>query len=98
MINIGCDTLVNLTGHQDTLTGNYINNATVTASVLDGDTTLFSASLSYVASSNGNYRGTFSAAQTGTLADGNTYVVQWVATSTSGTLTIREQEQAAYLS
>jgi len=96
MIPIGSTTLVNLTGHQDSVTGAWINNATVTASVLDGTTSLFSTTLSYVSASNGNYQGTFTAAQTSNLEDGKAYVVEYVATSGYGTLTVRDEEVAGY--
>lgn len=96
MIGINSDTLVTLTGHQDTVSGSYINDAVVTAAIIDGDTTLFTVTLSYVAASSGNYRGTFTSAQTNTLTDGKSYVVQTVATSSYGKLTLRAEELAGY--
>lgn len=96
-IAINSDTLVNLTGHQDTVTGGYINTATVTAAILDGASTLFTVSMPYVAASSGNYQGNFTASQTGTLTPGKTYVVQYVATSSHGTLTVQSSQSANYI-
>ena len=97
-IAINSDNLVSLTGHQDTVSSDYINTATVTASCLSGTTTLFTSTLSYVSSSNGNYRGTFSAAQTTALVAGTAYVIRVVATSSYGTLTVQSEDVAGYSS
>ena len=96
MLSINSDTLATLTGHQDSVSGSYINTATVTASILDGATSLFSVTLAYVAASSGNYRGTITAAQTATLTQGKAYIVQYVATSSYGTLTINSEQVAQY--
>ncbi len=105
MISIDSDNLVSLTGHQDSVTGNYINTATVTCSILDGSTEtshsyviLFTITLSYIALSNGNYRGTFSAAQTATLSEGKSYILEFTAVSSYGTLTVHSSQVAEYAS
>lgn len=97
MIPIGSDTLVSLEGHADNVSGAYINNATVSAAVLDGDTSLFSVSLAYVAGSNGNYRGVFTAANTSTLTPGKVYLIAYTATSALGTLVVHKSEAADYI-
>ncbi len=97
MIAIGSTVLATLTGHQDTVTGGYINDAVVTAAVFSGSSSLFSVTLAYVAASNGNYRGTFSAAQTATLTPGQTYIVVYTATSSSGTLVVHDEQIAGYI-
>jgi hypothetical protein len=97
MLAIGSDTLVTLTGHMDTVTGSYINNATVTAAVYDGETLLFSTTLAYVSASNGNYRGSFTALQTATLTPDTNYTMVYTADSASGTLVIHQTEFAGYV-
>ena len=73
-----------LEGLKDDATGSYINSATITGQVrTSGDSITAGSrvgstfSLSYIASSNGNYRGTFSAADAASLTEGTTYWL-WV--------------------
>lgn len=97
MLAIGSTVLLTLTGHADSVTGNYINDAVVVAAVLDGSTTLFSTTLAYVASSNGNYQGTFTAVQTATLTPGKSYTIEYTATSSGGVLKVRDEVVANYV-
>ena len=59
----------------------WINNATVTAEIKDktGAVVIASITLSYVASSNGLYRGTITKPQAATLIDGTKYFVEMTA-------------------
>lgn len=56
----------------------WINDATVTAEIKDkaGDVVIGGITLSYVASSNGLYRGTITKAQAATLIEGTKYFVE----------------------
>jgi len=63
IVYIENDNLIQLTGLQDAATSVYVNNATVTVTVTDRKGVNVSGqswplTLSYVASSNGNYEGT----------------------------------------
>jgi hypothetical protein len=56
------DNLLEVTGLKNAASGNFVNNATVTANIVDSDgnavTNATNISLSYISGSNGNYRGT----------------------------------------
>ncbi len=60
VLAINSDNLVRLDGLTNASSGAYINNATVTFSLVDagGSTLISNSSMSYVASSNGRYEGT----------------------------------------
>src|SRR5437660_8893861 len=60
VLAINSDNLVRLDGLTNASTGAYVNNATVTFSVVDagGSTLISNSSMSFVASSNGRYEGT----------------------------------------
>jgi hypothetical protein len=62
----------------------WLNNATITAQIKDREGTVVIANiaLSYIASSNGVYRGTITKAQVATLIDGNKYFVEMTAVVT----------------
>jgi hypothetical protein len=60
VLAINSDNLVRLDGLTNASTGAYVNNATVTFSLLDagGNILIANSSMSFVASSNGRYEGT----------------------------------------
>lgn len=71
------DNLLEVTGLQNVATGAYINNATVTVTLVDAGGTAVSgqswpATLSYVSGSNGDYRVTLE--DTLSLSENGTYV------------------------
>lgn len=73
------DNLITLTGLKNEATGSYVNSATVTATVKDLDGTQLAGqtwptTMSYVSSSNGNYRGTLE--DGASLVAGTMYVVE----------------------
>lgn len=80
---IGNDTVVTYSGMQNGITDAYINGATVTASVKDLAGNVVSGggphTLSYVAASDGVYRGTIDKAIS--LSAGVTYYLEITATS-----------------
>lgn len=80
---LGNDMTVTLSGFQNALTGDYLNNATVSCRLLetDGTEVLGSQSLQYVAASNGNYRFTVDKDAVA-LVDGQFYILEIVASET----------------
>ena len=82
-IYIGSDHSVALYGLVDQNDpATYINDATVTGQLFQSDQTTAvgsSIAISYVAASNGNYRGSFTAAVTTTLTQNQTY---WIRVTT----------------
>jgi len=80
--------------------GVYQNASTVAMQLLDANRVTISgatATLTYIAASNGNYRGSMAAASA-TLAAGTRYIVQITVTKDSATTVISETETAAYRS
>ena len=97
MIAIGSTNLVTLAGHQDLVSGDYINDASVTASVLDCDgEAIISIPLDYISDSDGNYQGVIIPGDSEDLEDGLTYTVTVEAVSSYGTLLLRNVVLAAY--
>ena len=75
-VTIGNDELVWWKGAINEQSGNYLNSATVTASLYTSAGVLVPSSavtLAYVAASNGNYNGILESAVTATLTDGAYY-------------------------
>lgn len=80
-ISIGSDEVVTLTGLLDNVTGSYQNAATVNGYLYDSaGTQVTTFTLSYVAASTGNYRGTLTSAVTSLLTVGNEYKIKVSAT------------------
>ena len=77
-IYIGNDTVIEVTGLQNGIDDSYLNAATVSAVIneLDGTEVVSSTTLSYVAASNGNYRGTVDQASISSLSEGTSYYVE----------------------
>ncbi len=91
---------ITLTGLKNDASGSYVNNATVTAEVRTSGASPSSGSkigstvtLSYVGSSNGNYRGTFPSTDSDDLTEDTTY---WVWITASGYTVRRLQLVAKY--
>ena len=85
---IGNDSIVELTGLYDQLTGNYVNNASVQCTVFDANGGALAnvgwpIALNYLAASNGVYQGIIPA--TIQLAEASGYRAQVIATSGSTT-------------
>lgn len=79
-IVIGSDWYATLNGAQDSGTGDYLNTATVTAAVYSAAGAAVSGggvTLTYVAASNGNYRGTLESTVTALLTAGAAYEVRY---------------------
>jgi hypothetical protein len=84
VISIGSDNTVTLTGLYDSVLGDYVNDATVTGTIYtDSGTSVGTFTLSYVAASDGDYRGGITASTSSTLTAGNAYSIRVVATSGS---------------
>lgn len=98
MIAIDSDNTVSVERLRDTVNGVYLNDATVTCMLLDSDLLpVTSFNLTYVADTNGTYRGLLTAAVTGTLVVGETYTIQITANSLSGIkLVDRQAHKASY--
>ncbi len=95
MISIGSDNLITLTGLIDNTTGTYQNAATVTGTLFTAaNASVATFNLNYVASTNGNYRGTIPAGVTATLALGEEYKIKVVAASSGNTLVVWKTEIA----
>lgn len=80
---IGCDMVVQYTGARDAISGAYLNSGTCTYALLDADGNGVaggSGSLSYVAASDGIYRGVIDGAVTALLTEGETYTVRFTFT------------------
>lgn len=70
----GNDNTITLTGLQNAVSGNYLNSATVTVTVVDSDGNEVSGqtwptTMSYVSGSDGNYRGTLQDAMVTTASE-----------------------------
>ncbi len=87
MLNILSDNVVELSGLKNEITGAFINNATVTAKVVDRNGVdvagqSWPVTLTYVSSSDGVYRGTLSDSMS--LARFDLYTVQVTASAGAG--------------
>jgi hypothetical protein len=83
VISIGSDNIVRLDALTNASSGAYINNATVTFSLLDssGNIILANQTMTYVAASNGRYEGTLPNGTTSTMTQNAQYTIQITATS-----------------
>ena len=83
VISIGSDNIVRLDALTNASSGAYINNATVTFSLLDssGNIILSNQTMTYVAASNGRYEGTLPNSTTSTMTQNAQYTIQITATS-----------------
>jgi hypothetical protein len=98
MIYIDSDTVFLWHGMKDSLTGAYIEDATVTGSLQDLDgTELQSFSFDFIEGSNGDYEGTITAAMTSGLNPCREYLVAITATRSGQTVTKRERHSTNYL-
>lgn len=97
-LSIGSTELVTLVGLLDTVTGQYVNNATVAGALLDAarTTTLTTFSMPYVVATDGEYEGTISAPVTAALTSGTTYQVRVTATSGGNVRVFWDQVTARY--
>ena len=97
MIRLGGDTLFKWTGMTNSLTGDYVNNATVACVVksLSG-TQLATFSMTYLSGTNGNYAGVLPAASVANLEECTEYLVEITATSGGSTEFRRERHNAEY--
>lgn len=98
-LSIGSDNDVVLYGLRDGRTGEYVNDATVTFSLLTTAGSVFGSvsdvTMSYASSSNGRYVGVIP--DTVAMVDGTQYIVEITATdSSSSDLTIRKSQKARY--
>jgi len=98
MIAIGSDNLVQLLGLYDNIAAAFVNDATVTGSLINPATnTNITTFTLTTTNADGNYNGTLTAAVTGALTNGNPYVIQITAVQPGGyTLVLQEQETATY--
>jgi hypothetical protein len=94
MIYIGSDTIVTWSGLQNSITGAYVNDAAITATLQAP--TPYTFSLSYEANSDGDYVGTIPAAITSTLTEGTAYLLEITATEVAGTDYRQESHIAQY--
>jgi hypothetical protein len=98
MIYLDSDTVFLWQGMRDSVTGSYVNDASVAGSLQDLDgTELQSFSFSYIDGSNGDYEGTVSAAMTTGLDPSGEYYVAITATRVGQTVTKRERHTTNYL-
>ncbi len=72
---IGSDMDVALTGMRDAITGVYLNSATATYDLKQGNTVLDSGTLAYVSASSGNYLAVIDASVTANLVKNASYMV-----------------------
>ena len=93
MLAISSDNLVSLNSLYDTVSGSYVNNAAVAGTLMQGGTTVYSFTLSYVASSAGNYQGTIPS--TVTMTPDTVYTVLISATTGGGFKLTLSQSQIA---
>ena len=95
---IGSDNMLEVDGLTNNLTGAYINDATVSCQMKTdaGANEGSSFSLSYVAASNGTYRGVFTDTDAADLTDGATYYCEITITGDTYKLIIRVKYIARY--
>lgn len=79
-IRYGCDEYLKYFGANDAADGTYLNSGTCTYALYENSNGALgdavsggTGTLSYIAASNGNYRGIIDAAVTGALTPGRTY-------------------------
>jgi len=98
MIYLDSDTMFLWEGLQDAVTGDYVNDATLTGSLQDlNGTELQSFSFAYLDGTDGNYSGSITAAMTSGLECSGEYLVAITATRGQQTVTKRERHKANYL-
>lgn len=97
-LSIGSTELVTLYSLIDNLTGQFVNNATVSGALLDRDrsTTLTTFSMPYVVASNGEYQGTITSGTTAALTNGTTYQVRVTANAGGNVRVFWDQLTATY--
>lgn len=96
MLAISSDNIVTVSGLFDVVTSSFLNDATVAGAILNSaGSTVATFSLSYISGTNGNYRGTITAAVSATLTAGTTYTLQVTATSTSGVVLVDRDSHVA---
>lgn len=97
MIYANSDTIFKWDGLTNSITGNYINSATLTGTIYELDETLIATfSFAYVADSNGDYTGTLAADDIAGLDDGDEVIVEITATFGGSTETRRERHTVGY--
>jgi hypothetical protein len=95
---INTDNLLVFWKLQNALTGNYVNDATIVATLLDrSDTLLGTVSLSYLADSDGCYAGVLGYATTASLVKDTEYCIRYVVSKTGYRHERREYKRAGYL-
>jgi hypothetical protein len=95
MIYLDSDTIFYWEGMRDSITLEWINTATVTATVWETETTPYTFNMLYVAGSNGCYRGTYPASASEHLTCGE-YLVEVEATEGASVERRRRTEIAAF--
>jgi len=97
MLSLNSDNTVQLTDLKDNLTGQAVNDATVSGSLLDlGGHLLASFTMSYVGGSSGEYIGFIPVAIASTLSDGEAYLIRVVVESSGATQTFSQTDMATY--
>jgi len=95
---IDSDNAVQITGLKDVVTGSYINNATVTATMTDSSGSAVSGvgtiNFTYISGSDGNYAGEVPAAAE--LTDGQQYTLTVTAAGGGFQLVVKVTRRAAY--
>jgi hypothetical protein len=98
MLYLDSDTVFLWHGMRDSITGNYINDATVAGSLQDlAGSELQSFAFSYIEDSDGDYEGTVTAAMTTGLDPSAEYYVAITATRGAQTVTKRERHSTNWL-
>lgn len=96
-ISIGSDNLVTLSNLTDNLTGDNVNTAAVTGTLLDEDDAIVSSfNLPYVTGSNGNYQGFIPASISGDLTEGASYQIRLLVVVGSNQQVFAEWDAAVY--
>lgn len=97
MIAINSTNVVTLSSLFDQIAAGYVNDATVTADLVDATgTVLYTFSLPYLPTSDGNYRGSIPFATAQTLTQGANYTVQLTIDSGSNQLFLVENTVAEF--
>lgn len=96
MIAIASDTLVSLYALYNSLTGDYVNDATVSGVLKDADGEVLSSFSLTATGTGGNYNGVIPASVTDDLTEGGIYTVAITAVSGSNQRVFQLQDVASY--
>ncbi len=95
-LSISSDNIVSLNGLKDQIAGTYVNNATVSATLMQGSTQVTTFTLNYVSNSNGVYEGLLRNSVTGALIPDGIYTVLLTA-QTGGFQLVLTQDSVALI-